>query len=80
MTTNHDIDKMTAAIERLKVKYPRYAIRWSDLEGDSAYHFKCPGWNVMVAPLTWKKRWDALHGPKMPELSEAESTGSLASG
>lgn len=69
MLTNHDIDEMIAA---WMVEYPKYAIRFSGLTGDSAYRFTCPGWSVMVAPLAWKERWDALPGPKMPELSEAE--------
>ena len=66
---NDDIQEMIAA---WKGEYPKYAIRFSGLTGDFAYRFTCPGWSVMVAPLAWKKRWDALHGPKMPELSEAE--------
>lgn len=69
---NDDIQEMITAWAGLKAEYPRYGIRWSALAGDSAYRFTCPGWSVMVVPLTWKERWDALPGPKMPELSEAE--------
>lgn len=72
MLTMGGIREMMAEWTELRIKYPRYAIRWSAMAGDSAYRFKCPGWDVMVAPRSWKERWDALPEPKIPELSERE--------
>ena len=77
MMTMEDVKLMTDVWAKLKTEYPRYAIRWSEMATDYAFHFRCPGWNVMVAPRAWKEQWDALPGPKMPELSDREFYGFL---
>ena len=72
-----DVKLMTDVWAKLKTEYPRYAMRWSDMTGDFAYQFRCPGWVVMVAPRSWREIWSALPEPRIPELSDREFEGFL---
>lgn len=72
MLTMGDVNMMIGVWAKLGVKYPRYAIRWSTMTGDSAYQFRCPGWVVLVAPASWRSHWETLPEPRIPELSDAE--------